>query len=237
MTSSGLTIKNNRIMGSRHTPAEPMHADAIQGWTMGGATNHDVIIDGNIIINGNISDQNYMMGIDIFDGKWQRVTVSNNVVVTNTWNGIALYGVDQALVVNNTVLAARPSGYSTWISIHPAKDKRQSNGDIVRNNVATAFNIDAHDVELDHNIAEKSFTLARGDAKFILDHGAIGLRNVVNPSVMRGFVAFDPEGRKFDLRLRPNSPAAGAGSADRAPAVDAAGKPRKPPVSVGAYEP
>ncbi len=224
-------------MGGRHSSAEVMHADAIQGWSVRGATNHDVIIDGNVVINDNMSEGSYMMGIDLFDGKWERVTVSNNVVVTNTWNGIVLFGVDDALIVNNTVLATHPKPYGTWISLRPSKDKRPSHGAVVRNNIATAFIIDAPDVELDHNIAQQSFTLNRGGGTSVLNHGDMGTRNVVNPAVMRGFVAFDPEGRKFDLRLRPNSPAAGAGSPDRAPAVDAAGKPRKPPVSVGAYEP
>ena len=49
--ASDLIIRHNRIRSSRHTSAEPLHADGIQGWTLGGATNRNVTIDGNAIIN------------------------------------------------------------------------------------------------------------------------------------------------------------------------------------------
>ena len=94
-----------------------------------------------------------MQGISIFDGKWDSIEIVNNVVVTNIWHGIALYGVDNAKVINNTVLASRPAKFPTWIMVHPAKDKTPSKHVVVRNNIASQISVGGFDVEADHNIA------------------------------------------------------------------------------------
>ena len=155
MVASDVVIRGNLIRGSRHTPAEPLHADGIQGWTSRGATNRNVVVDSNKIINLNPAGDNYMQGISIFDGKWDGLTVTNNLVITNTWSGITLFGVANALVVNNTVIATRPDKYPTWLSIAPAKDKTPSQHVLVRNNIAAEVKAVGDDVTVDHNLAEK----------------------------------------------------------------------------------
>ena len=109
-------------------------------------------IEGNFITDLDQSDNNYMQGISIFDGKWDGVEIINNVVVTNTWHGIALYGVDNAKVINNTVLPSRPE-IMTWIMVHPGKDKRPSSNVVVRNNIAGQIIVDGLQVDADHNLA------------------------------------------------------------------------------------
>ena len=126
MTASDVVIRGNLIRSGRHTPAEPLHADGIQGWTSKGSTNRNVVVDSNRIINLNPAEDNYLQGISIFDGKWDGLTVTNNLVITNDWNGITLFGVANALVVNNSMIATRPDKYPTWLSIAPAKDKTPS---------------------------------------------------------------------------------------------------------------
>ena len=126
MIASDVVIRGNLIRSGRHTPAEPLHPDGIQGWTSKGSTNRNVVVDSNKIINLNPAEDNYLQGISIFDGKWDGLTVTNNLVITNFWNGITLFGVANALVINNTVIATRPDKRPTWLSIAPAKDKTPS---------------------------------------------------------------------------------------------------------------
>jgi hypothetical protein len=64
-----------------------------------------------------------------------------------------------------------------------------------------------------------------GDHNFIDGRGAGGM-----------FVNFDPAKFVFDLRLRPDASAIGAGNAAEAPPVDITGAPRAGRVDVGAYQ-
>ena len=63
------------------------------------------------------------------------VTVVDNLVFTNAWHGISLYGVDNALVINNTVVPSRADRFPAWLMIHDAKDKTPSRNVVVRNNM------------------------------------------------------------------------------------------------------
>ena len=69
-TASNVVIRGNHIRSSRHSPAEPLHPDAIQGWTAPGATNRNVVINSNWVVNLNPAEDNAMQGISIFDGQW-----------------------------------------------------------------------------------------------------------------------------------------------------------------------
>jgi len=50
------------------------------------------------------------------------------------------------------------------------------------------------------------------------------------------FVNFDPAKFAFDVKLKPDAPAIGAGNPDGAPPVDFTGAPRGSPVDIGAYQ-
>jgi hypothetical protein len=232
MMSSHLVIRGNKIGRGRHTPAEPLHPDAIQGWSLNGATNRDVVIDSNSVINLNDSKDNERQGIDIFDGHWDGLVVSNNLVITNHWHGIALSGVNNTIVVNNTVIPARDDRLS-WITIHDSKDKAPSGHVIVRNNIAAQFIIEGDDVTFDHNIAEKLISI--GGQKSVIPRREIGDHNSIDPRIFQSFVDFDPKNSKFDLRPTRISPAVQAGSDDSAPALDIEGRRRASPVDIGAY--
>ena len=181
----------------------------------------------------NLSEDNYLQGISIFDGKWDGLTVVNNVVVTNTWHGIALYGVIHAIVVNNTVIAGHPDKFPTWITVHNSKDKSPSQDVVVRNNIATTFQLDGVDFKFDHNIAQLKIQFDTQDG--IKDSSSVGKHDEINPDIASYFRKFDPGAARFDLHLKADSPAVGAGSADLAPAVDIEGRPRTPPIDIGAY--
>ena len=162
------------------------------------------------------------------------IQVTNNVVVTNHWHGIALYGVDNAKVINNTVLPSR-SDRMTWITVHTAKDGRPSSHVVVRNNIAGQIVAGGLDVEADHNVAIgriHGLEIRKVDPAMTNATFSSNLENVPPDSI---FKAFDTAHGILDLHLAPKSPALKSGSADGAPAVDIEGRRRIAPLEIGAY--
>jgi parallel beta-helix repeat protein len=233
--ASNLTIRHNLMREGHHSSEEALHADGIQGWTVKGATNRNVLIDGNTIINANSSDNNYLQGISIFDGLWDGLRITNNVIITNAWHGIALYGVDNAEVINNTVLPFRPAKLTTWINIHPAKNKRPSSNVVVRNNIAGEIIANGVNIKVDHNITSKGVSAAKAPKGFGATDSAEMSDNSNGVALEPLFVSFDRSQAVFDLRLAPDSVAIKTGSSDGAPAFDRDGRPRKAPIDIGAY--
>ena len=236
MIASDVVIRGNLIRSGRHTPAEPLHPDGIQGWTSKGSTNRNVVVDANKIINLNPAEDNYLQGISIFDGKWDGLTVTNNLVITNFWNGITLFGVANALVINNTVIATRPDKRPTWLSIAPAKDRTPSQHVVVRNNMATQVLADSEDLTFDHNLSARLISFRAADGALVkIVKGVAGDNNIVSPGLFKTFVDFDPNTGKFDLRPGPISPALQSGADKGAPPTDIDGRLRTTPVDIGAY--
>ena len=235
IVASDLVVRRNRIENGRHTPGQPLHADGIQGWTLHGATNRNVVIDSNWIVNVSEDTDNYLQGITIFDGEWDGLTVTNNLVITNTWHGISLYGVSDALVANNTVIPSRAGGTS-WLMIHDSKAKTPSQHVVVRNNIAQEYIVAAKDLQFDHNLAQSEIDYqSEGGGSVRIRHGGVGDRNTIHPGLFHWFVDFDPAHGDFDLRPSPASPAREAGAEERAPADDILGRQRTPPIDIGAF--
>jgi parallel beta-helix repeat protein len=232
--ASNLIVRRNTIRDSRHTPAEPMHPDAIQGWTLRNATNRNILIDGNLILNPNTSDDNALQGISIFDGLWDGVRIVNNVVASNIWHGIALYGVENAEVINNTVVPVRPGKYMTWIAINPSKLRKPSSNIIVRNNIAGQIFASGQDIAVDHNIAAGPIKPAPVRAGMAPDRLTFA-NNMTGVPLESLFVDFDIPRAKLNFHLAPNSLARMAGSKENAPPVDRDGRPRVVPYDIGAY--
>jgi hypothetical protein len=235
VVTGDVVVRRNRIRNGRHSPSEPLHADGIQGWTLNGATNSNVIIDANWIINVDLAPDNYLQGISIFDGKWDGLTVANNLIINNTWHAISLWGVANALVVNNTIIPVRPDRAS-WLMIHNSKDKTPSTHVVVRNNIAPVFSVEGQDVQFDHNLAKTVINLNLvGSDPIKIERGGFGDHNIIDSGLFQWFADFNSDKGKFDLRPGPMSPARGAGSPDRAPPDDIEGRPRAPPIDVGAF--
>jgi hypothetical protein len=232
IAASNLTIRHNTITDGRHTPAEGLHPDAIQGWSFKGATNRNVIIDSNLILNPKGVNENGMQGISIFDGSWDGIVISNNVVVTNAFHSIALYGARNALIINNSVASPNPTARETWIKVHNSKENPDDISVIVRNNITPQIVIDSPNAVVDHNLTKYGVRSER-EAMGRFNHG--GPDNLLDHQFDLNFREFEPQIRKVDLRLKPDSRAIGAGSPDRAPPTDIDGHKRIPPIDIGAY--
>jgi MYXO-CTERM domain-containing protein len=195
------------------------HDDGFQSWSVGTdgvGTGEvvDMVLRGNLFIS--TADPNHpfattMQGIGCFDGYFTNWVVENNVVITDHWHGISMYGMRGGRVVNNTVIDLNTDDPGPpWIMVTAHKDGTPSENVLVRNNLATDYDVSGTNVTQDHNA-----TVAMADlATYFVD-----------PST-------------FDLHLLANAPAVNAGSSDQAPATDRDGIPRPQGSTVdqGAYE-
>lgn len=218
---SHVRISGNRITnGHNLCNNKCIHNDGIQGWNYNRlpVLNSDVVIEGNSIIAqtqpGIPLAADSLQGITIFDGRWDGVTISNNLVITNTWHGISLYGVENGRIINNTVAPTNPA-YKTWILIHLGKGDPpgKTYNDVSRNNVVSG------------NPPRGS---SNPDAS-----GNLFLRWPDEFST--AFVKFDPEHFEYDMRPAKGSPLIAAGSAEGAPRTDIEGRERSNRVDIGAY--
>jgi hypothetical protein len=114
-------------------------------------------------------------------------------------------------IVNNTVIDVNDvTPGPPWIMVTAHKDGTLSTDVIVRNNLATAYDLSGTNVTDDHNT-----TLQTSDL----------VQYFVNPAT-------------FDLHLLPTAPAVDTGSADQAPSIDAdrIARPQGSAVDLGAFE-
>jgi chitodextrinase len=211
VTASDITIRSNRLTNF-HDIGDGNHADMIQAFNLSGGVYHDITIDSNIGINQ--TDPNLpfpnpdTQGITEFDGQWNKYNVINNVVVTDHWHGISIYGATNANLMNNTVFGDNPSRVP-WIGVFDSKTGAHPVNNIVRNNLASTYQYPSTGYTQDHNVA------------------------VSNPAT--AVVKFDTKNYAFDLHLKAGSRAIGAGTTAGAPATDITGANRAPPIDAGAY--
>ena len=224
-SASHVRILRNRITNSHNICENKcVHTDGIQGWNWHnkpGQIDTDVVIDSNVIIAQTkpnlVLASDDLHGITIFDGSWDGMQISNNLVITSTWHGITAYGVNNLTIINNTV-AGTNAKRRTWIGYSPRKGDLPGtayHGVVIRNNVALDLPGGGGlppGVEVDHNFR------VSGTGDFAGD-----------------FAKFDPEHFAYDLHPTKRSDARGQGSGDGAPTTDIEGKLRGPKVDIGAY--
>ena len=101
-SATNIIMSGNRITnGVDICGSKCIHNDAIQGWNWEdklGVTNKNVVIDSNFIESQTTTSlplaSTDLQGITIFDGFWQNVSITNNVVLTSGLAGIAIGGVN-----------------------------------------------------------------------------------------------------------------------------------------------
>jgi parallel beta-helix repeat protein len=192
------------------------HYDAFQSWSNGpggvgtGSVIGNILRGNTIIESTNMSRVSgcYLQGIGMFDGTYDSWRIENNLIVTNHWHGIAVYGGRNVVVINNT--AVNPYGNAnTWIEIVNHKNGTPSTG-VLRNNLSHQFPSGGRGVISDRNVVVRRSSMAS---------------YFVNPSGM-------------DYHLSSASPAIDVGSGNLAPSVDLDGheRPAGRGFDVGAYE-
>ena len=145
-----------------------------------------------------------MQGIGCFDGFFVGWTVENNVVITDHWHGISFYGMRDSVIVNNSVIDnvdGRPG--PPWIMVTDHKDGTPSSNVVVRNNLATDFDLSGNDITDDHNLliddAAALFVAPPFDLHLVAGSAAIdaGSAELAPDSDIEG--RHRPQGAGFDL--------------------------------------
>lgn len=119
---------NIRVVGNAFTdffPADGDHPDAIQFLTRGTTGKaHDIVVTGNLIVRG---AGGIVQGVFITDQiltGYERVTVTDNVVLGGMYNGIMISNVTGAVLASNHV-----AGYAdqkSWIRVNGSNDVSMS---------------------------------------------------------------------------------------------------------------
>ena len=196
------------------------HDDGFQSYSygpdgVGKTTVYGIVLRGNTIINRTDPAQKYkgtLQGFGCFDGMFEDWVIENNVIITDHWHGISLYGAKNCRIVNNTVVDLNNSSPGPpWIRITAHKNGTKSTDNVVRNNLTTALSNDANVGEVDHNVIISQYS-------FYDNY----------------FVDYD----NFDLRLIEGCRAIDAGTAELAPTLDILGtaRPQGEAIDAGAYE-
>jgi hypothetical protein len=257
--ASNISITHNYIHDNFDI-GDGNHEDVAQGQNgpllRGVAYNHfsNILIDSNLAIrqtDPKLAFPTYLQGIDAFDEEWTNVTVTNNVVVTTACWGIFFSSVHNGKIINNTVVAdgsmPTPGNCKPLVAVGDKTHQGPSSSDnIIRNNIANGLSIFDPDpnMTMDHNICLgingkcQIVTYENGKPNWgVFKPGMHGDHNIIDGRGAGGmFVNFDPAKFVYDLRLRPEARAIGAGNSAEAPPVDITGAPRAGRVDIGAYQ-
>lgn len=123
------------------------HNDGFQSWSKGpdwkpgGGVITGVVLRGNTIIN--FDDENQplrgeLQGIGCFDGMYDQWVIEDNVIITDHWHGISLYGATHCTIRNNLVTGPRgaASEKKTRIMVMPHKNATPSQNNVISRNQA-----------------------------------------------------------------------------------------------------
>ena len=195
------------------------HDDFFQSWstdaegTVGAGVVRNVTVRGNVFISQTDTAQPLQkapQGIGCFDGMFENWIIENNVISSQTYHGIALYGAINCKITNNIAVENAVRGSTTvkpWVRIYDHKDGTASTGNLIRNNISSA-----------------SASMPTGAG--VRDH------NLTTTAYSTYFANY----AGFDFYPVPTSPAINTGEATDAPSIDVLGNPRTAPYDVGAYE-
>ncbi len=170
-------------------------------------------------------------GIGCFDGVFLNWVIENNIVMTDHWHGISMYGAVNCRIINNTVidpyLVSTVDPYDNnatnigpaWILISKKTNGPPSSGNVVINNLVA------------NNVFFTTPEMGTGSKNIVL--GA--LSNFSNYFVDVSDMAVPVS---FNLQLLPGCSAIDAGDTLYAPGIDFEGvmRPQGAGIDVGAYE-
>jgi len=215
--ASNCTFVNNIVRGFHMV--DNIFGIGFQGYstgptgTIGAGVSSNVTVVGNSFVNTvdpNQAFKGQMYGIACFSGWYDGWTIENNVVMANTWYGVAMYGARNCRIINNTVFKLDTADCTLpSVTVSDFDVGVKSTNTITRNNFCG--------------------TMANGgDSTCQSDH------NITTCSPDSFFVNYSQK----DLRLKKGCAAIDRGSADLAPATDILGtvRPQGKGIDIGAYE-
>jgi Ca2+-binding RTX toxin-like protein len=117
-------VNNVKISANTFHDFDPVkgdHPDAIQFWTNSTTTaSTDIVISGNVIMRG---EGEYTQGIFIRDEvgtlPYERLTITDNLIVGTGWSGLRVQGAKDLTVTNNELVSLK-GDYVTWMLIQNA---------------------------------------------------------------------------------------------------------------------
>ncbi len=143
---SNSTFRGNVVKNAVN--ADPAyHSDGFQSYSSSGLVSN-LVLENNTILqwaNDPASPlKGSLEGIGMFDGWYDNIIIRNNLVVTDHYHGISVYGTRGAVIVNNTVvdLSGKPNT-SPWIKVDPKKDGSPSQNVLLANNLAMSISVTA----------------------------------------------------------------------------------------------
>ena len=252
---TNIVIQGNHITNALDIcGSKCIHNDAIQGWNWEdklGITNKNVVIDSNYIQSQTVTNlalaATGFQGISIFDGFWQNVSVTNNIVLTSGLAGITLAGVNGLHIINNSVMDIPLNGKSqslmywmysgmTWITAGGTTHEGGTTTNvIVRNNIAPL--IAASAATSGNCPITESFCSHTANPNVVADHN-LSLAQT-SYTAQNLFVTFNTATAQYNLELKgtaATNPAIGKGSASLMPKTDFLGHARSAASpDIGAY--
>jgi parallel beta-helix repeat protein len=195
------------------------HYDFVQSWSVGAdgkvgtGVVKDLQIRGNYFLTHKEDNQSYktaaVQGVGFFDGMFENLLIENNIIVSNHWHGISVYGAINSNIVNNTVVKRDNSdNMRPWIGVFDHKNGTPPTGNFIRNNICP-------------NLSGSS-------------SGRVAENNILVP--VEQYTTYFRNPAAFDFHLKASSPAIDKGSATMAPSIDFDRQKRTAPYDVGADE-
>jgi len=243
-SATNIVIEGNRITNALDIcESKCVHNDGIQGWNWedkSGITNKNVVIDSNYIQSQTVTNLPLavaLQGIDIFDGFWDNVSITNNIVLVSSNTGISVAGLNGLHIINNTVMDIPLNGVSqsqaywmysgmTWITAGGTTHEGGTTSNvIVRNNIAPLIAATAATSE--NCPITESFCSSKANPYVEMDHNLSLVQTKYTAANL--FVTFNTGAAQYNLELKGTAstdPAIATGSASLMPATDFLGHAR-----------
>lgn len=122
------------------------HDDGFQSWRNDGDGSVDGLrIERNVILEWTGSQGHplrcQLQGIGLFDGYFDELVVSNNLISVSLYHGLSVYGARGASIINNTVVHADGAKERwPWLGVFDHKNGVSSSEVVVANNLAMGYN-------------------------------------------------------------------------------------------------
>jgi hypothetical protein len=149
ITRDSLTVQYNTVKNCLVGPeqGDDNHDDLLQCFLFnkGKGTVRNATIRSNILIGFEDSNQplkHEPQAIGFFDGPLVDFLVEKNVILTNHYHGISLYDAIHCKILDNVVKPISDQKMKPWILLS-TKNVGGSSGNVVKNNMASSFNLKA----------------------------------------------------------------------------------------------